>query len=316
MQRFGDRLDLLVPHPEEARRDRRTQLKAAGLEIDDIRLDEPTLENTFVATLRALGQEVHDEPFPARHSHRGAMGQIAIGATQLTKQFGSFTAVKNVSLEVRYGEIYGLLGANGAGKTTTIKMLCGLLEPTRRKQCSWREDAQSALERSAAADRLHVAEIFALRRSVDRGKPRILRRRLRRAARGARGKDALGAGVLRPGRAEEQLTGSLPQGWKQRVAFGAAIMHEPSVLFLDEPTSGVDPLARRSFWTMINRLADAGTAILVTTHYLEEAEQCNRLGFMVAGELVTEGTPTAIKARRTAICWNSSSTSRSARWIC
>jgi ABC-2 type transport system ATP-binding protein len=95
---------------------------------------------------------------------------------------------------------------------------------------------------------------------------------------------------------ETQLTGSLPQGWKQRVAFGAAILHEPSVLFLDEPTSGVDPLARRSFWTMINRLADRGTAILVTTHYLEEAEQCNRLGFMVAGELVTEGSPTGIKA--------------------
>ena len=95
---------------------------------------------------------------------------------------------------------------------------------------------------------------------------------------------------------EQQLTGSLPQGWKQRVAFGSAIMHEPSVLFLDEPTSGVDPLARRSFWKMINRLADAGTAILVTTHYLEEAEQCNRLGLMVAGELVAEGTPTSIKA--------------------
>jgi len=95
---------------------------------------------------------------------------------------------------------------------------------------------------------------------------------------------------------EGQLVGSLPQGWKQRVAFGAAILHEPSILFLDEPTSGVDPLARRSFWTMINRLADAGTAILVTTHYLEEAEQCNRLGFMVAGELVTEGSPTAIKS--------------------
>ena len=96
---------------------------------------------------------------------------------------------------------------------------------------------------------------------------------------------------------EEQITGSLPGGWKQRVAFGAAIMHEPSVLFLDEPTSGVDPLARRAFWTMINRLADAGTAILVTTHYLEEAEQCNRLGLMVAGELVAEGSPSGIKSR-------------------
>ena len=96
---------------------------------------------------------------------------------------------------------------------------------------------------------------------------------------------------------QNQITGSLPGGWKQRVAFGAAIMHEPSVLFLDEPTSGVDPLARRAFWRMINQLADVGAAILVTTHYLEEAEQCNRLGFMVAGELVAEGTPSGIKSR-------------------
>jgi ABC-2 type transport system ATP-binding protein len=91
-------------------------------------------------------------------------------------------------------------------------------------------------------------------------------------------------------------TGALPGGWKQRVAFGAAIMHEPSVLFLDEPTSGVDPLARHAFWKMINSLADRGVAVLVTTHYLEEAEQCNRLGFMVAGELVAQGAPTEIKA--------------------
>jgi ABC-2 type transport system ATP-binding protein len=98
---------------------------------------------------------------------------------------------------------------------------------------------------------------------------------------------------------QNQLTGSLPGGWKQRVAFGASIMHEPSVLFLDEPTSGVDPLARRAFWRMINRLADLGTAILVTTHYLEEAEQCNRLGFMVAGELVAEGSPSGVKAQQT-----------------
>jgi ABC-2 type transport system ATP-binding protein len=94
------------------------------------------------------------------------------------------------------------------------------------------------------------------------------------------------------------LTASLPGGWKQRVAFGAAVMHEPSVLFLDEPTSGVDPLARRAFWKMINSFADRGVAVLVTTHYLEEAEQCNRLGFMVAGELVAQGTPTGIKAEQ------------------
>ncbi len=133
----------------------------------------------------------------------------------------------------------------------------------------------------------------------------------------ARREDALGAVVLRAGRQRGSDHRQPAAGWKQRVAFGAAIMHEPSVLFLDEPTSGVDPLARRAFWTMINRLADAGTAILVTTHYLEEAEQCNRLGFMVAGELVTEGSPSGDQEpHRAAICWSSSSTSRSAPWIC
>jgi ABC-2 type transport system ATP-binding protein len=94
---------------------------------------------------------------------------------------------------------------------------------------------------------------------------------------------------------QDQVTGSLPGGWKQRVAFGAAVMHEPSVLFLDEPTSGVDPLARRAFWKLINAFADRGVAVLITTHYLEEAEQCNRLGFMVAGKLVCEGTPSGVK---------------------
>jgi ABC-2 type transport system ATP-binding protein len=97
---------------------------------------------------------------------------------------------------------------------------------------------------------------------------------------------------------EQLITRSLPGGWKQRVAFGSAILHEPGIVFLDEPTSGVDPLARRAFWTMINRLADRGTAVLVTTHYLEEAEQCNRLGLMVAGELLVEGTPSEIKAQQ------------------
>jgi ABC-2 type transport system ATP-binding protein len=102
---------------------------------------------------------------------------------------------------------------------------------------------------------------------------------------------------------DDQLTGTLPGGWKQRVAFGAAIMHEPRVLFLYEPTSGVDPLARRAFWSMINELADAGAAILVTTHYLEESEQCNRLGLMVAGELVAEGSPGGIKRQQPGHLW-------------
>ena len=298
VQRFGDRLDLLVPHPDTALPLVERSLEAAGLAIEDTRLDEPTLENTFVARLRALGQEIHDEPFPGRLSRVDRAGQVAIGASRLTKQFGTFTAVHEVSLDVHYGEIYGLLGANGAGKTTTIKMLCGLLDPTSggvqlagrtqdlrssevRQRIGYMSQKFSLYNDLSIEENL---EFFAGVYGVPKGE-REEKKRWVLAFSGLEGR-------------EDQLTGSLPQGWKQRVAFGAAIMHEPRVLFLDEPTSGVDPLARRSFWKMINRLADAGTAILVTTHYLEEAEQCNRLGMMVAGELVAEGTPTAIKAQQ------------------
>jgi ABC-2 type transport system ATP-binding protein len=197
---------------------------------------------------------------------------------------------------VRYGEVYGLLGANGAGKTTTIKMLCGLVEPSEgevrlagevgelrsedvRKQVGYMSQRFSLYDDLTIDENL---DFFAGVYQVPHERRQARKRWVLEFA-GLGGKGG-------------QLTGSLPGGWKQRVAFGAAIMHEPRVLFLDEPTSGVDPIARRAFWAMINQLADQGTAILVTTHYLEEAEQCNRLGFMVAGELVAEGTPSGVKA--------------------
>jgi ABC-2 type transport system ATP-binding protein len=298
VQRFGDRLDILAHEPEEAKHILQSKLSSGGIHVDDIRVDEPALENVFVATLRGLGQELRATPFPSRHDHRGLRGQIAIGATNLSKEFGTFAAVKDVSLQVRYGEIYGLLGANGAGKTTTIKMLCGLLEATRG-------EIQLAGERGSLRSRLvrqrigYMSQKFSLYNDLSieenldffagvYGVPAQEREEKRKwvlSFSGLEGK-------------ENQITGSLPGGWKQRVAFGAAIMHEPSVIFLDEPTSGVDPLARRAFWKMINRLADSGAAILVTTHYLEESEQCNRLGLMVAGELVAEGGPTDIKNKQ------------------
>ncbi|MBZ5643003.1 MAG: ATP-binding cassette domain-containing protein [Acidobacteriia bacterium] len=301
VQRFGDRLDLLARDPLQAEELVNREMKAAGISVSEIRLADPTLENTFVATLRNIGHEMHETPFPARHTHRELKGQIAIGAEQLTMQFGSFTAVNNLQLQVRYGEIYGLLGANGAGKTTTIKMLCGLLDPTRGKvQLAGADRAQSARSQAVRQRIGYMSQKFSLYDDLTieenleffagvYGVPEDERREKREwvlSFSGLEGKQDL-------------ITGSLPGGWKQRVAFGAAIMHEPSVLFLDEPTSGVDPLARRAFWTMINRLADEGTAVLVTTHYLEEAEQCNRLGLMVAGEFVAEGSPSGVKARQT-----------------
>ena len=298
VQRFGDRLDLLSHSPEAAQQTMEKIMRAEGMTIDSVRVDEPTLENTFVATLRSLSQEMRDTPFPARHDHRDKRGQVAIGAENITKQFGSFTAVHDVSLQVRYGEIYGLLGANGAGKTTTIKMLCGLLESsTGNMQLAGERGAFRSTEirqqigymsqKFSLYDDLSIAEnldFFGGVYGVPVGELNEKERWVLEFS-GLEGK-------------EKQITGSLPGGWKQRVAFGSAIMHEPGIVFLDEPTSGVDPLARRAFWIMINRLADAGTAVLVTTHYLEEAEQCNRLGFMVAGELLVEGTPSEIKAQQ------------------
>ena len=298
VQRFGDRLDVIVKDPEAGRALVESTLAKAGIAVRDIRVADPMLENTFVARLRAMGQEMHAPPFPGRHAHRDLVGQVAIGAENLTKRFGSFTAVHNVNLNVHYGEVYGLLGANGAGKTTTIKMLCGLLDPTSGvprlagfegsvRSEAVRERVGYMSQKFSLYDDLSIEEnldFFAGVYGVPAGEVAEKKRWVLSFS-GLTGK-------------EQQVTGSLPGGWKQRVAFGAATMHEPPVLFLDEPTSGVDPLARRAFWRMINRLADLGAAILVTTHYLEEAEQCNRLGFMAGGELVAEGPPSAIKSRQ------------------
>ena len=224
------------------------------------------------------------------------MSEPAIRVQHLMRRFGAFVAVSDVSFEVQRGEIFGYLGANGAGKSTTIRILCGLLAPSGGEASVGGVDVAHHPERVKGKigymsqkfslyEDMTVAENLGFFAGVY-GVPDEER-------------DDKIAWVLDFAGLENEsgrMVSSLPGGWKQRVAFGAAIMHEPGVLFLDEPTSGVDPLARRSFWSLINRLADAGTAILVTTHYLEEAEQCNRLGMMVAGELVAEGTPSEVKA--------------------
>jgi ABC-2 type transport system ATP-binding protein len=299
VQRFGDRLEVLVPSAEEGERLVKERLQQESVEVHGFRRGSPTLESAFVATLRRMrGRETSPAfPEPSGHDETQDPGEVAIGAYGLNKRFGSFQAVRDFNLEIRYGEIYGLLGANGAGKTTAIKMICGLLRPTSGEfsLLGRRTNLRSAEARSRIGymsqkftlyDDLTIGENLDFYASLY-GVPAQLRRRR---------KDWV-LEISGLGGQADLLTRQLPGGWKQRVAFGAAVMHEPRVIFLDEPTSGVDPLARRVMWRMINELADQGAAILVVTHYLEEAEQCNRLGFMVAGEIIAQGSPREIKSQ-------------------
>ncbi|WP_373528861.1 ATP-binding cassette domain-containing protein [Nostoc sp.] len=300
VQTFGDRLDVLVQDVNLGETQVNQLLQQYHPKIER---GEPTLENVFVTRLRQQGSAPAFLDFP--RSHRGnreqfkpqnSSDQIAISAHNLNRVFGNFQAVKNVNVEVRYGEIFGLLGANGAGKTTTIKMLCGLL-PASGGEISLGGETGNLRSRDLRRRIGYMSQKFTLYDDLTilqnlefysgiYSVPRKLRREKI---------DWVIATCGLEGQ-EQMLTGQLPGGWKQRVAFGASVMHEPDILFLDEPTSGVDPLARRQFWKLINDFARNGTAILVTTHYLEEAEQCNRMSFMVAGEIAAEGSPSSIKA--------------------
>ncbi len=295
VQTFGDRLDVLVVDPQSAEQQIRTAL--ANFTIDSIQTTETTLENVFVTRLRQQGSDPPFIPLPGIVSRSGQQNSlIAIGAQNLHKTFGDFRAVKGVNLDIHYGEIYGLLGANGAGKTTVIKMLCGLL-PASSGQLSLAGQTQDLRnvdlrrrigymsQKFTLYDDLTVVENLEFYCGIYEVPTRLRQQKINWVLEicGLVGQ-------------EKMLTGRLPGGWKQRVAFGASVMHEPEILFLDEPTSGVDPLARRQFWRLIEDLAQRGTAVLVTTHYLEEAEQCNRMGFMVAGEVVLQGSPSEVKA--------------------
>jgi ABC-2 type transport system ATP-binding protein len=295
VQRFGDRLDVLAARPDDAEAELRRRAEANELHIKAIQRSQPTLENAVVGVLRKM-RGVQAIPHFPKASPGREQDDIVIGAKDLNKRFGSFQAVKNFQLEIRNGDIYGLLGANGAGKTTAIKIICGLLDPTSGSVSLLGKS--KGLRAAAVRSRIgYMSQKFALYDDLSIGENLDFYARLygvEESVREERKKWVLDLAEL-SGEAG-MLTKSLPGGWKQRVAFGAAVMHEPDAIFLDEPTSGVDPLARRAMWRMINEFADRGAGILVVTHYLEEAEQCNNIGFMVAGEIIAQGSPSEVKA--------------------
>jgi ABC-2 type transport system ATP-binding protein len=223
------------------------------------------------------------------------MGEPAIAVRDLTRTFGEFVAVDHVSFDVGVGEIFAFLGPNGAGKTTTIKMLTGLLRPTSGSAHITGLDVvtNATAVKSGIG---YMSQLFSLYAdlTVDEnielfaGLYGVTGERL--ATRRQWILDMAGLAEHR-----RRLTGDLSLGWKQRLALGCAVLHEPPILFLDEPTSGVDPLSRRDFWDLIYPLAEAGTTVLVSTHYMEEAEYCHRLALMHRGRIIALDQPSQIK---------------------
>jgi len=221
----------------------------------------------------------------------------AVSLTDVVKRFGDFTAVDRISLEVAPGEIFGFLGPNGAGKSTTIRMLCGLLRPTSGQGkvngldiVEEAEKIKASLgymsQRFSLYEDLRVEENMRLFGGIYGLDTRRCRHRT---------EEVLDLTGLQERRLS--ITGELPTGLKQRLALGCALLHRPAIIFLDEPTSGVDPGTRRSFWDLIYTLADEGVTLFVTTHYMEEAEYCNRIGLIDEGRLIAMGSPSELKRR-------------------
>lgn len=222
---------------------------------------------------------------------------FSIEAEKLTKRFGDFTAVNEITLTVNKGEIFGFLGANGAGKTTAMRMLCGLSNPTSGKALIAGYDVYRETElikkrigymsqKFSLYEDLSVLEniffyggIYGMSKVQLKEKSEILLTQL---------------GLHQEAK---KLVGSLPLGWKQKLAFSVAILHQPEIVFLDEPTGGVDPVTRRQFWDLIYKASDSGITVFVTTHYLDEAEYCNRISIMVDGSIAALDTPTKMKKK-------------------
>ncbi len=221
-----------------------------------------------------------------------------IHTEHLTRHFGRIVAVRDLSLDVRRGEIFGILGPNGAGKSTTIRMLCGILDPTSGggtvAGCDIVREAERIKERIGyMTQRFSLYEDLTVAENLTfyAGIYGVPFKRLR-----ARVDDMLERTALTARR--RQLAGTLSGGWKQRVALACATIHEPPLLFLDEPTAGVDPVSRREFWERIYAISAQGTTTVMTTHYMDEAERCHRLAFILGGALLDVGTPEAIVDRR------------------
>ncbi|MCA1921944.1 ATP-binding cassette domain-containing protein [Buttiauxella noackiae] len=268
--------------------------QALNVSPENISQTEPRFEDAFIDLLG--GAATQESPLgKILHTVEGKPGETVIKAESLTKKFGDFAATDNVDFTVQRGEIFGLLGPNGAGKSTTFKMMCGLLVPTSGKALVLDMD----LKTSSGKARQHLgymAQKFSLYGNL------TVEQNLRffSGVYGLRGK-AQEEKINRMSEAfslkpiMNSSTDALPLGFKQRLALACSLMHEPDILFLDEPTSGVDPITRREFWLHINSMVEKGVTVMVTTHFMDEAEYCDRIGLVYRGKLIASGTPDDLK---------------------
>ena len=254
----------------------------------------PRFEDAFVDLLGG-GPKHESRLAGTMRTHVGTDDSV-VEARALTKKFGDFTAVDRITFRIRRGEIFGLLGPNGAGKSTTFKMMCGLLRPSAGSA----RVAGVDLYRAGAAARAqlgYMAQKFSLYGDLSVRQNLAFFAGIYGLARTAR----LAAmqkvtETFELGPHLDRNSGDLPLGFKQRLALACAVMHEPPVLFLDEPTSGVDPITRREFWSHINAMVERGVTIMVTTHFMDEAEYCDRIGLVYRGHVIAEGSPDELKA--------------------
>jgi ABC-2 type transport system ATP-binding protein len=299
---FGDTVHLVCTDIEETEKKCRLLLAEAGLVFNQIQEATPSLEDVFVSVLdrQVRSTEKTDKKSQmglSAFSHETETGSMAVQVDHLTRRFGDFIAVDDISFQVPKGQIFGFLGPNGAGKSTTIRMLCGLLAPSDGSGTVAGFDVKTQAEqikrhigymsqKFSLYEDLTVEENIEFYGGIYGLKGDLLTKRKDWALTMA------GIGEYR-----KSLTSILSGGWKQRLALACAILHEPPIIFLDEPTSGVDPLSRRRFWDLIYTMADHGITVFVTTHYMEEAEYCNRIALIFGGRIIAMGSPLELKTQ-------------------
>jgi ABC-2 type transport system ATP-binding protein len=306
---FGDRVHLVCTDREAAEAAARALLREEGLVTPEFQKATPSLEDVFVSMMGDRQTEENktsiEDPdlfpsaggSPALPEKESAPPGPAVAVKDLTRDFGSFRAVDRISFSVQKGEIFGFIGPNGAGKSTTIRMLCGLLSPSsgRGRVAGFDIGTQPEKIKQHIG---YMSQKFSLYEDLTVGE----NIRFYGGIYGLAGKQMARRrdwAVDMAGLAghENSLTAVLSAGWKQRLALACAILHEPPIIFLDEPTSGVDPVSRRRFWDMIYQMADQGITVFVTTHYMEEAEYCDRIALIYRGKMIAMGTPVELKTR-------------------